>query len=54
MAEKDQAPSVIYAAEEEFMLRLIRDLLRTSNIKTVGTNRSLKDAIDDIRAHARK
>ena len=54
MAEKDQAPSVIYAAEEEFMLRLIRDLLRASNIKTVGTNRSLKDAIDDIRAHAWK
>jgi DNA-binding NtrC family response regulator len=51
---KEKIPSVIYTAMEEFMLRLIRDMLRASGIKEVGTFRHIKDAVADIRAHARK
>lgn len=54
MAMGDQTPSVIYAAREEFMIRIIRDLLRGCDIKTVGTNTVIKEALADIRAHARK
>lgn len=54
MATEDQTPSVIFAAREEFMNRIIRDLLRGCDIKAVGSYTVVKDAVDDIRAHARK
>lgn len=54
MAAEDQTPSVIFAAREEFMNRIIRDLLRGCDIKTVGSYTDVQEAVDDIRAHARK
>lgn len=54
MATGGQTPSVIFAAREEFMIRIIRDLLRGCDIKTVGTNTVIKEAIADIRSHAIK
>ncbi len=54
MATGDQTPSVIFVAREEFMIRIIRDLLRGCDIKTVGTNTVIKEAVADIRAHAKK
>ncbi|MBT3351020.1 MAG: response regulator [Nitrospinaceae bacterium] len=54
MATGDKTPSVIFAAREEFMIRIVRDLLRGCDIKTVGTNTVVKEAVADIRAHAKK
>ncbi|MDP7166188.1 MAG: response regulator [Nitrospinota bacterium] len=54
MAIGNKTPRVIFAAKEEFMIRIIRDMLRGCDITTVGTNTVIKEAIADIRAHAKK
>ncbi len=54
MATGGHTPTVIFAAKEEFMIRIIRDMLRASDIKGVGTHTEIAEAVAEIRAHAKK
>ncbi len=54
MATGGHTPTVIFAAKEEFMIRIIRDMLRACDIKGVGTYTEIREAVAEIRAHANK
>ena len=54
MATGGHTPNVIFAAKEEFMIRIIRDMLRACDIKGVGTHTEIREATAEIRAHANK
>ena len=54
MATGGHTPNVIFAAKEEFMIRIIRDMLRACDIKGVGTYTEIREAVAEIRAHANK